>query len=141
MITHDTVFILGAGASKPYGFPTAWELKLDIIKNFHKRIQKIISGYNSYLGNYEQVLTQFINHFRDSHNVSIDLFLSRNPLFSSIGKDAIVLSLLESEKSSLKYWFKRDVQLIGIYQYSIICLMDYLNQKTIKYSGKIKLRL
>ncbi|MGA7720534.1 MAG: SIR2 family protein [Ignavibacteriaceae bacterium] len=127
MITHDTVFILGAGASKPYGFPTAWELKLDIIKNFHKRIQKIISGYNSYLGNYEQVLTQFINHFRDSHNVSIDLFLSRNPLFSSIGKDAIVLSLLESEKSSLKYWFKEDISIdwyLSIFNYMLDGLFE-----------------
>lgn len=32
MITANTVFVLGAGAHKPYGFPTGEELKLDIIR-------------------------------------------------------------------------------------------------------------
>ena len=34
MITHPTVFILGAGASKPYGFPTGKELRVQIITEF-----------------------------------------------------------------------------------------------------------
>ena len=30
MLTYNTVFILGAGASKPFGFPTGAELKNNI---------------------------------------------------------------------------------------------------------------
>ncbi len=34
MITKPTVFILGAGASKPFGYPTGNELKDLIVKHF-----------------------------------------------------------------------------------------------------------
>jgi len=34
MIDTPTLFILGAGASKPYGYPTGAELRTDIVKQF-----------------------------------------------------------------------------------------------------------
>jgi len=34
MIKEKTVLILGAGASKPYGFPTGEELRREIIDNY-----------------------------------------------------------------------------------------------------------
>jgi len=40
MITIDTVFILGAGASKPYEYPTGKELRLDIYSNSVEQINK-----------------------------------------------------------------------------------------------------
>ncbi len=42
MITQDTVFILGAGASAPYGYPTAKELRTFIITQFRNK-------YSSYI--------------------------------------------------------------------------------------------
>jgi hypothetical protein len=42
MITDkETVFILGAGASCPYGFPTAYELTKFIFKNYANLIQRL----------------------------------------------------------------------------------------------------
>ena len=45
MITMPTVFILGAGASKPYGYPTGSELKNIILRNLEG---EPISGYSSW---------------------------------------------------------------------------------------------
>ena len=41
MLEKKTVFILGAGASKPYNFPTAIELSKDVISNFDSLIISI----------------------------------------------------------------------------------------------------
>ena len=47
MITEKTVFILGAGASKPYGFPTALELRKDIIYKFPNLYKNAYAEINS----------------------------------------------------------------------------------------------
>jgi len=43
---QNTVFILGAGASKPYGYPTGQELREYICKEFQTDLQTLINdGY------------------------------------------------------------------------------------------------
>lgn len=108
MIEKRTVFILGAGASKPYGLPTANELRRDIIQNFRKRYgdhliaqretekERVRRGYP---------MTHEAEEFRqvfDGPNdmESIDLFLSRQPRFREIGKLAILLSILCHEREN-----------------------------------------
>ncbi|MEN6336936.1 MAG: hypothetical protein ABFE01_21990 [Phycisphaerales bacterium] len=108
MIEKRTVFILGAGASCPYGLPTAKELRCDIIRNFRK-------SYGDHLvvcreGDKERVrrgylttsdATAFLSVFDGPNNMeSIDLFLSRQPRFRTIGKLAILLSILRHERES-----------------------------------------
>jgi hypothetical protein len=132
MITENTVFILGAGASKPYGFPSAWGLRLDIINNFYKKLLGVFAVSGAPLSSYIDGAKKFINQFRDSRNTSIDLFLSRNPEFSYFGKDAIILDLLESEKISLDHWYRGDISsdwYISIFNYMLEGLTlpkDYL---------------
>lgn len=98
MITVPTVIILGAGASKPYGYPTGKDLRLQICKesvgtkSFHEKIN------DGSIPPSEGI--KFTKVFFKSDTRSIDLFLSRNRIFSDIGKIAIVHRILEAEKQS-----------------------------------------
>jgi len=107
MIEKRTVFILGAGASCPYGFPTARGLRAKIIGNFVSAYEALlharqIPGVDVANGGYPSITEakQFVSHFDESSTESIDLFLSRHPQFERIGKIAIALALLKAEHES-----------------------------------------
>jgi hypothetical protein len=81
MNLSDTIFILGAGASRPYGYPTAGQLRDDIIQ-FH---QAVLKETIRIMNRSDEVLQSLLLHTKDiikkfdlSHTNSIDLFLSRN---------------------------------------------------------------
>ena len=103
MIEEPTVFILGAGASKPYGYPTGDELKENIAFNF---LGNYINKYFS--TGYTPLETQAISDnikpiilkLQNSTSPSIDLWLARHINDLTIGKVAIVLHLLEYEFNS-----------------------------------------
>ncbi|MCD4716065.1 MAG: hypothetical protein K8R45_04905, partial [Desulfobacterales bacterium] len=104
MITAKTVFVLGAGASFPYGFPTGKGLREEICT---KSIgsPKFNSCFDESYSNPQKVKWQkkgeeFSNIFFDSDTRSIDLFLKRNPGFIHIGKIAIVHRIMEAERTS-----------------------------------------
>jgi hypothetical protein len=101
MIDTPTLFILGAGASKPYGYPTGFELRVDIIRNFENRLSESLNKSQITGLDYDQHIVlarEFINKFSKSNIYSIDKFLSLNPFFAEIGKLSIVMSILESER-------------------------------------------
>ncbi|MDR3626838.1 MAG: SIR2 family protein [Ignavibacteriaceae bacterium] len=112
MIKQNTVFILGAGASAPYNFPTGYNLNWKIIDNFRSRMTKIAHGKNPYMvDNLDKEIAVFLDQFKGTPQTSIDLFLNRHrsiPFFSELGKKAIILSLLDSEKESLVYFTRRN---------------------------------
>jgi hypothetical protein len=103
MITKKTVFILGAGASVPYGFPTGKGLRALICENFVNKIRSLAAkendrpAYIDYTGNEAE---NFVHAFLKSSTRCIDLFLARNPRLSEQGKIAIVLNILEAEQKS-----------------------------------------
>jgi len=103
MITDKTVFILGAGASTPYHFPTAIELRYDIIYKFSKQF---ISAHAEYSGKAESELDlpmdykRLIKTFKDSSTKSIDLFLSRNNDYREVGKKTIAFLIGKYEMNS-----------------------------------------
>ena len=99
VIKTKTVFVLGAGASKPYGFPTGkelagmlWSLRTDagnpIVENLRQ------SGFA------QADINEFLKEFNRSRLVSIDAFLSKRIDYGNIGKYAIAatLSAHESEE-------------------------------------------
>ena len=96
MITKQTTFILGAGASWPYGFPTGQELREIIIDNtLGRRLDGWQSKYNFY--NFkEYYVRKFGDEFARSP-ISIDAFLERRPEFLTIGKISIALALIGKE--------------------------------------------
>jgi hypothetical protein len=103
MVTEDTVFILGAGASVPYGYPSGAELRLDICKRFVKRIISLGQIHHYPEPEVKEVIQKarpFCDAFFKSSTPSIDLFLARNTKFSEIGKMAILSSIFEAEKNS-----------------------------------------
>jgi hypothetical protein len=108
MTEKRTVFILGAGASCPYGFPTARDLRRQILSGFEDRYLNYLGGAGEQIGAERRAAgypslrdaKRFLERFDRSGNESIDLFLSRNPQFEEVGKMAICLSILYAEKES-----------------------------------------
>lgn len=99
MITKKTVFVLGAGASKPYGFPTASELQWSACRN-------VLSGAETSdqwralqsLGVDEEEATDFRNQLRLAQRPSIDAFIRHRPEYLEIGKLTIAAGLIPNEK-------------------------------------------
>ena len=103
MIKEPTVFILGAGASYPYGYPTGQELREQICSSF-------VQDVNAYFAQEKRVdpciatafrnANLFTETFFNSSTKSIDLFLARNPEFMLLGKWAIIFRLFAAERES-----------------------------------------
>ena len=100
MIETPTVFILGAGASNPYGYP----LGKDLVDNIINEISNIVAStdlstlvtYYKVDGNKFNLLQQALGR---SHPPSIDYFIERNPSYKDIGKFLIVKCLSQYENS------------------------------------------
>jgi hypothetical protein len=104
MIEHDTVFIMGAGASVPYGYPTGKKLRHNIIYSSKGMLDNLIHKNslvpNDLLSVYDSQINEFIDDFKRSATPSIDLFLSRNRKYEVIGKLAIAITILYAETKS-----------------------------------------
>jgi hypothetical protein len=97
MITQKTVFVLGAGASKPYGFPTGLGLRAIILNKLHwgdAQWTPVLSE----LGFDQRQVDDFNAAFRHSARPSVDLFVEHRREFLTLGKAAIALSLIPFEK-------------------------------------------
>jgi hypothetical protein len=104
MITTPTLFILGAGASKPYGYLTGAELRADIVKNFYTDFHKLSGIGSSNMSLDAEMANErveyFVKNFDNSSLTSIDKYLAINPDDQYIGKIAITLSILKKERDS-----------------------------------------
>jgi hypothetical protein len=90
MISNDTLFILGAGASAPYGYPkNSGDLKDDICLNFKVDMDKLFkTSKGDYLELQDLFFTDgddFIEHFQNSRIRSIDSWLSYNSRYRTRG--------------------------------------------------------
>lgn len=116
MIKEQTVFVLGAGASNPYGYPTGQGLRKEICDRSVSDINRYFSSHvppskwpndrKLWLSQQSNNAETFRNTFRDSSTKSIDLFLARNPDYMRIGKISIIFRILSAEGSSN---FREDV--------------------------------
>lgn len=109
MITTPTVFILGAGASAPYGFPVGAKLVEKIKSFFHKdalniRNELIYAG----VADDEKIIDRFTENIRYLQDNSIDLFLSRHSEFVDIGKYLITKAIADYEDPTKlsEDWYK-----------------------------------
>lgn len=91
------VLVLGAGASKAYGYPVGQELRQQIIelRPDDARSVGIVSEFHN-TAELEDFL-KFQQAFRLSQLYSIDAFLARRPEFAQVGKLAIAAILLSKE--------------------------------------------
>lgn len=108
MIEKNTVLILGAGASFPYGFPLGSELRRGILELKHPA-NVGAAVVSTDLRNHP-LFDEFINDFHASRLYSIDAFLATRTRFSDIGKLAIAAVLLACERVSKKTIFPSTTQ-------------------------------
>jgi len=99
MIKEETVLVLGAGASMPFGFPSGRELISKICEFFKKDIEsrKLILRNSSSNPFTVEHAESFVSKLSQVPNVSIDEFLRDRPDFWDIGKIGIAAVLLERE--------------------------------------------
>jgi hypothetical protein len=95
MINRRTVFVLGAGSSYPYGFPTGEGLVDEIISLVKEDRTLDAFVYN---GCVDEDVKRFGRDLADSDAPSVDAFLEHRPDFLKIGKLAMCLSLIPKER-------------------------------------------
>jgi len=105
LIDKKTVFVLGAGASCPYGYPSGALL--------HKRVclsQGLWQHYNDHnppdlsaaiKKRQLQHIREFIDAFNKAQIKSIDLFIANNSELAPIGKYIIAFEIFRAERQSL----------------------------------------
>ena len=96
MIKSPTTFVLGAGASMPYRFPSGIQLKNWICEAV-KDEDLIARQLTQHLKVSQPKIQDFARAFQRSRINSIDAFLLRRPEFSQIGKYAIAAHLCRLE--------------------------------------------
>jgi len=99
MIEIDTVLILGAGASQPFGFPSGKELVNKICSVFSDP-QRSQYSLMMQAGHPQPEVQAFRNVLYDANPASVDAWLEHNPKFIPIGKAAIATLLLDYERKS-----------------------------------------
>lgn len=112
MIISPTIFVLGAGASMPYGFPSGETLK-DWICQAEADEDWIAKVISQNLEIDREEIRNFARALRRSHINSIDAFLFRRPEFNAIGKFAIAAHLCRLEipealdaAEGQKHWYR-----------------------------------
>jgi hypothetical protein len=103
VITIPTVLILGAGASCPYGFPTAKELKRLICEAFSgsETLASVLLG--ALHGCPPEKFFEFREAFLKSGVPSVDAFLLHRTDFLEVGKLAIAYCLIPFENEANLY--------------------------------------
>lgn len=112
MITIPTVFVLGAGASKPYGFPLGLELRDQVVGHLGSGSKLVML---TQLGFKETELRDFGNRLSQSSLASVDAFLELNPSLCDMGKHAIAMALLPYENQGAL--FDKDRRSENWYEY------------------------
>lgn len=95
MIPEPTVFILGAGASAPYGFPIGSGLKDKILEGLSNDVER---GLYTSVGFTNEQIEQFGNILQISPYDTIDAILSFRPSIARIGKFSITKVLSVCQK-------------------------------------------
>jgi len=113
-LNRNVVFILGAGASKPYGLPLGTELK-DIMKSnlSNNTCRQAISDYKFN----QSLIDEFIYTLPKTRHPTIDIFLEQKRKFRDIGAFLIAYSLLPLENDNNLFpqrdWYSHLYNVIG----------------------------
>jgi hypothetical protein len=108
MLNEFTVFILGAGASMPYDYPSGRRL-VDIICANLQTHRDIVSTLQRMDHKHETIL-EFRSQLRLAATPSADAFLEHRPEFIDIGKAVIAHALIICENESILFqkddWYR-----------------------------------
>jgi hypothetical protein len=115
VINKRTVFILGAGSSCPYGYPSGSELRRLILYNAGSFSGGFLDSYRNFKSKdldpskkhtKLQQIKQFIETFNGAVK-SIDVFIANNPKFAPVGKYIIAFEIFRAEQESR---FREEIQ-------------------------------
>ena len=113
VIRTKTVFVLGAGASFPYGFPLGSELKKLVLQCYKDEKSHAAHLYNT--TDFDKAAAiEFITALQYSGLSSVDAFLERRPQFLDIGKATMGIELLIKEGTS-DLWKEQENWLTYLY--------------------------
>jgi len=101
MVELETVLVLGAGASKDFGFPTGKDLVTricDMLRNQENKEYKMFYECADRLN--LEAATYFADHLAGAPTPSVDAWLEQNPTFIQVGKIAIAIALLCYEQTA-----------------------------------------
>ena len=90
MIAKSTVFVLGAGASKPYGFPTGVEIADQILSRVKDLSETLVEWY----GYDAELVGEFFPTFKHSGHFSLDAFIQHRTEFRDIAKTIMASGLM-----------------------------------------------
>jgi hypothetical protein len=99
MLTRKTVLVLGAGASKPFNFPTGIELSQRIVELLGPTSGAYI--LQEMCGIPLEDTERFRSAFHHSGKNSVDAFLEHRPEFMKIGKAATACALIPFEQEDV----------------------------------------
>lgn len=114
MIKKPIVFILGAGASMPFQFPSGSRLKQSILQNLRVKNGEFYKTINSFFDT-EKIIDDFFSNLAKSGQLSVDAFLEHRREFLNVGKLAIALYLIKYEREGSI--FKIDRKELSWYEY------------------------
>jgi len=98
MITRPTLFILGAGASCCYHFPSGRELIFKIAEgNRERRTSHVLQGATTWMGHDIDTVAKCAVELIASELPSVDLFLENHRNYEAIGKALIASELIPCE--------------------------------------------
>ena len=107
MIKTKTVFVLGAGASQPYGLPLGSELYKLVIRDFSTNSQIRNEFLNATAFNQRHV-DSFVKALEFSGFTSVDAFLEKREEFVDIGKAIMAIELLKCENHEVLWIVKEN---------------------------------
>ena len=93
-LKKPTVFILGAGASNPYGLPLGTELKAKMISSLSNPDCQSILRKNGFD---KSLVDDFVQALSGTYHPTIDIFLEKKTEFRSLGSYLIAYTLLPME--------------------------------------------
>lgn len=94
-LEQTTCLVLGAGASKSYGFPLGSELKIEI-RNQPGR-EEASTAIAAATNASDELRTEFRDVLRYGTHQTIDILLEENPRFRELGSVAIAVAIIEKE--------------------------------------------
>lgn len=109
MISRKTVLILGAGASKPYLFPTGRELLLEICEKIEKSERPFVSVLSE-IGISQERLGAFRFDLARSNQPSVDAFVENRPEYLDVGKATIAAALIPYERPEMTFERRKEVE-------------------------------
>ena len=100
MIEIPTVLILGAGASKDFGFPLGREMFEEIRDDLKDNQSSLRKSLNNFRFDDDKEIKNFREELRKSDAPSVDAFLVEYDNFQDLGRMAIWLKIQSYEKDS-----------------------------------------